>query len=72
MRWVFLLHGKVFLLFLENYINIFSDTIYSFVKELDPEGVLQRSKDAQRLRGEYVVPGPDYIWSIDGHNKLAT
>ena len=72
MRWEFLLHGKIFLLFLENYINIFSDTIYSFVKQLDPEGILQRTKDAQQSRGEYIVPGPDYIWSIDGYDKLAT
>jgi hypothetical protein len=42
------------------------------VKELDPEGVQRRTRDAQRSRGEYIVPGPDYIWSIDGHDKLAT
>jgi hypothetical protein len=40
------------------------------VRELNPEGVHRRTKDLQRRRGEYVVPGPDFIWSIDGHDKL--
>jgi hypothetical protein len=25
----------------------------------------------QRHRKEYIVPGPDYIWSLDGHDKLS-
>src|SRR5580700_10655827 len=41
------------------------------VKLLNPEGVERRAKDLQRVRGEYIVPGPDFIWSIDGHDKLA-
>jgi hypothetical protein len=41
------------------------------IRELDPEGVSRRRKDLQRRRGEYVVPGPDFIWSIDGHDKLS-
>lgn len=28
-------------------------------------------KDLQRHRGEFIVPGPNYAWSIDGHMKLA-
>jgi hypothetical protein len=40
------------------------------VKELDPEGHKRRAKDLQRRRKEYIVPGPDYIWSLDGHDKL--
>jgi hypothetical protein len=24
-----------------------------------------------RRKGEYIVPGPNYIWSIDGHKKLS-
>jgi hypothetical protein len=23
------------------------------------------------LKGEYIVPGPDYIWSVDGYKKLS-
>jgi hypothetical protein len=40
------------------------------VKELNPEGVYRRACDLQRHRKEYVVPGPNYLWSIDGHCKL--
>jgi len=41
------------------------------VKELDPEGVDRRSHDLQRTRGNFSVPGPNYLWSIDSHDKLA-
>jgi hypothetical protein len=41
------------------------------VKELNPEGVERCAKDLQQVQGEYIVLGPDYIWSIDGHDKLA-
>lgn len=35
-----------------------------------PEAVARRRNDQQRRRGEYIVPGPNYIWSIDGYDKL--
>ena len=38
---------------------------------LNPQGIERRTNDLQRQRGEYIVPGPNYIWSIDGHDKLA-
>jgi hypothetical protein len=41
------------------------------VKELDPIGLQCRTNDMQRHREEYIVPGPDYIWSLDGHDKLS-
>jgi hypothetical protein len=41
------------------------------VKSLDPEGLRRRTYDLNRKRGEYIVPGPDYLWSIDGHDKLS-
>lgn len=41
------------------------------VKELNLEGVERRAKDLQRVRGEYIVLGLDYIWSINRHDKLA-
>ena len=39
------------------------------VKELDPEGVLSRRKKRLRRRC-YSVPGPDFLWNIDGYDKL--
>lgn len=47
-----------------------SDRLYAAVKHLDPEGVLRRTRDFQRSKGQYIVPGPDAVWSIDGHMKL--
>ena len=44
--------------------------MYSTLKVLDPRGVETRTKDLQRHRGEYITPGPNFIWSIDGHMKL--
>ena len=44
--------------------------MFTIVKELHPEGIAARTKDMQRHRGEYIVPGPNYIWSLDGYCKL--
>jgi hypothetical protein len=40
------------------------------VKELDLVGLQCHTNDMQRHCEEYIVLGPDYIWSLDGHNKL--
>lgn len=40
------------------------------MRQLDPDGISRRLNDLQRHRGEYVVPGPNYLWSIDGYCKL--
>lgn len=50
---------------------ISSDRLFATVRELDPCGVERRLHDLQRHRGEYVVPGPNFLWSIDGHEKLS-
>ena len=41
------------------------------MKQLDPVGLACRTNDLNRKRGEYIVLGPNFIWSIDGHDKLA-
>jgi hypothetical protein len=48
----------------------FRDRLFAVVKELNPEGITRRINDLQRHRGEYIVPGPNFLWSIDGHCKL--
>jgi hypothetical protein len=45
--------------------------LFSIVKQLDTVGLQCRTNDLNRKRGEYIVPGPNFIWSIDGHDKLA-
>ena len=47
-----------------------SDRLFAAVRILDPDGITRRLNDLQRHRGEYIVPGPNYIYSIDGHCKL--
>lgn len=47
------------------------DSLFSIVKRLDPKGLELCAADRNRRKGEYIVPGPDYIWSIDGHEKLS-
>ena len=40
------------------------------MKQLDLVGLTRRTNDLNRKRGEYIVLGPNFIWSIDGHDKL--
>jgi hypothetical protein len=47
-----------------------SDRLFTAVRQLDPDGITRRLNDLQRHRGEYVVPGPNFLWSIDGYCKL--
>ncbi|KAL4972835.1 hypothetical protein BDW66DRAFT_162600 [Aspergillus desertorum] len=48
------------------------DRLYSLCLELAPITVRRRLNDLQRHRGAYIVPGPDFIWSIDGYIKLVS
>ena len=41
------------------------------LREVDPEGVEHHRMAKNRKRGRYVVPGPNALWSADGHDKLA-
>ena len=39
--------------------------------ELDPTGNSGRRPGVERQhRHEFIIPGPDWIWSIDGHDKF--
>ncbi|KAL6229002.1 hypothetical protein BDW75DRAFT_117457 [Aspergillus navahoensis] len=48
------------------------DCLYSLYRELAPTTVRRRLNNLQRHRGAYIVPGPDFIWSIDGYLKLVS
>ena len=39
------------------------------ILELDPENVDKRRRRRLRRR-KYHIPGPNFVWHIDGHNKL--
>lgn len=45
------------------------ETVRLCVKELDPEGVLERSRH-RLVRRTYVTRGPNYLWHMDGYDKL--
>ena len=44
--------------------------LFRIYRTINPEAVERRKRDLQRHRGEYLVPGPIFIWSIDGYDKL--
>ena len=45
------------------------ETVRIIQKRLDPEGVYLRSRRAFRRR-VYSVQGPNYMWHLDGYDKL--
>ena len=45
------------------------ETVRLLVKELDPEGVNLR-KSGNLRRRIYHSPGPNYVWHVDGYDKL--
>ena len=54
-------------------IPVASDRMFKIMKELDPEGIESRRprfKKGRDRTGKYTVPGPNYIWSVDGHMKF--
>ena len=46
--------------------------MFKIMKELGPEGFetrRPRSREGRDWTGNFIVPGPDYIWCADGHVK---
>lgn len=53
-------------------IPVARDRMFSILHELDPVGIANRRLDVNYMpKGGYFVPGPNYVWSIDGHHKLS-
>ncbi|KAL9614761.1 MAG: hypothetical protein Q9167_000752 [Letrouitia subvulpina] len=50
--------------------NFPRDKLFSVYRTLLLDASDRRKNDLQRRRGEYIVPEPNYIWSIDGYDKL--
>ena len=45
------------------------ETVYKLLKIVDPDGVAERF--GHRLhRREYLSPGPNFLWHLDGYDKL--
>ena len=48
------------------------DCMFNILKAIDPAGVASRHLHlTTKPRGAYTVPGPNFVWSIDGHHKLS-
>ena len=54
---------------LEHGLNTSRETVRIALKHLDPEGVEHRSRRRLRRR-QYYAKGPNFIWHIDGYDKL--
>ena len=51
--------------------NNYRRALREAVKRLDPIGVEARTRCQIRKRGQFMVKGPNRVWSIDGHDKLS-
>ena len=52
-------------------IHIARNRLFTVYRTLVPDAIERRTRDMQRHRGEYIVPGPNHVWSLDGYLKLA-
>jgi hypothetical protein len=52
--------------------NARDDDVRDALIALDPAGVQsrQRGPDKRQKDGEYITPGPDWLWCCDGHDKF--
>ncbi|OWF45037.1 hypothetical protein KP79_PYT01623 [Mizuhopecten yessoensis] len=56
-------------LILDHGVRVKRDTVLRIMKQIDPEGVALRK--AKRLRRrKYYALGPNYVWHVDGYDKL--
>lgn len=52
-------------------VQISRDRLFAIYRSLVPDAIERRTRNMQRHRGEYIVPGPNFVWSVDGYLKLA-
>ncbi|KAL6405412.1 integrase core domain protein [Ilyonectria robusta] len=46
------------------------DPLFEMYKVMFPNDVEMRRRTMRRKKGQFLVPGPNYQWCIDGHDKL--
>lgn len=46
--------------------------MFSVLRELDPDGIAKRTfrQNHNCSHGQYIVPGPNWVWHVDGYHKL--
>lgn len=52
-------------------VQVSRDRLFAVYRTLVPDAVDRRTRNMQRHRGEYIVPGPNFVWSLDGYLKLS-
>lgn len=50
-------------------LNVQRNIVLQILRVLDPEGIEQRKRHRLRRR-VYTVPGPNFLWHLDGYDKL--
>jgi hypothetical protein len=56
--------------FRKQYMAVTRRRLTAVIHHLNPRAVQVRDNDLNRRRGEYIVPGPNWVWSSDGYDKL--
>jgi len=63
--------------FLQSYLRLSGhiareDDVRDALAQFDPQGTeaRRRGPSHRRLGGEFIIPGPDFLWCIDGHDKF--
>ncbi|CAD6238477.1 GSCOCG00012537001-RA-CDS, partial [Cotesia congregata] len=51
------------------HLNVKRDTVYNILKIVDPVGIANRFGNKLRRR-QYLSPGPNFLWHLDGYDKL--
>lgn len=48
------------------------DDVRDALAHLDPESTEARRRGPDKIRqsGEFIIPGPDFLWCCDGHDKF--
>ncbi|KAL4241014.1 hypothetical protein ACF0H5_001793 [Mactra antiquata] len=53
----------------DHHLNIARDSVLRLMREIDPQGVNER-KMHRLARRKYISKGPNFIWHVDGYDKL--
>ena len=68
-RWQWLLRSKIWARLRRKGYMVKNITVMKLLRELDPEGIESRKRKRLRQR-MYHAKGPNFVWDIDGFDKL--
>ncbi|OTA95619.1 hypothetical protein M434DRAFT_379329 [Hypoxylon sp. CO27-5] len=62
---------RMLLPFVSQILTYLREALFKIYQEFFPAAVHRRTFQARRKKGEFIVYGPNQVWSIDGHDKLS-